>query len=321
MHRGRRLGVVLIAALVTSVAVGFAGVGLEVRAHGTPAAASSVAAPVSLPSPAASLPVAGPSGDLSPGPAPAVAPSALPAPTPAPTPYHGPMTRVVPVLMYHLIGDPPPGEPYPGLFVSVSDFTAQMQALKDGGWRPITAAELGADIAADRPVPGRSIVLTFDDGNVDNYTAAFPILEAFGFRATFYMVAAGGGRRMTPSELATMARAGMEIANHTLNHRSVSRLSRANLDVQVAGAELRIERELAALGVVTMVRTFAYPAGHVSATAMAYLASRGYTVAFTEGPGVVRIGSTDPLRAPRLRVSRFTTLRGFVDMLPVEPIP
>jgi peptidoglycan/xylan/chitin deacetylase (PgdA/CDA1 family) len=296
-----------------------------VRGHDTPAAASTVAVVVPTPTPADSPQVAGSAAVPAPSQAPAEAPSTMPVPMPATTSsaasYRGPLTRVVPVLMYHLIGDPPPGEPYPGLFVSVADFTAQMQALKDGGWRPITAAELGADIAANRPVPARTIVLTFDDGNVDNYTAAFPILQAFGFRATFYMIAAGGGNRMTASELATMARAGMEIANHTLNHRNVSRLSPAKLDLQVAGAELRLERELAALGVVTNVRTFAYPAGHVSPSAMAYLAARGYTIAFTEGPGLVRIGSTDPLRAPRLRVSRFTTLTSFLAMLPLEPAP
>jgi peptidoglycan/xylan/chitin deacetylase (PgdA/CDA1 family) len=222
--------------------------------------------------------------------------------------------------MYHLVGDPPASARYPDLYVSAADFTAQMLALSDGGWHTITAAELGADMAADRPVPERTIVLTFDDGNVDNFTTAFPILQRFGFRATFYMVADGGGSRMTVPELATMAQAGMEIANHTMDHRNVARLSTANLRLQVAGAELRIESELAGQGVVTGVRTFAYPSGHLSATAEAYLAGRGYTAAFTEGPGVVTIGSTNPLQAPRLRVSRFLTLADFLAQLPAERI-
>jgi peptidoglycan/xylan/chitin deacetylase (PgdA/CDA1 family) len=223
--------------------------------------------------------------------------------------------------MYHLIGDPPPGEPYPALYVSVASFTAQMRALHDGGWRTITAGELGAAMAADRPVPARSIVVTFDDGNSDGYTAAFPILQRFGFRATFFMIAAGGGQRLTPAEMATMTAAGMEIGNHTLQHKNVSRLAMSGLDQQVAGAELRIQDELAALGAEVQVRTFSYPSGHFSASAAAYLAGRGYTLAVTTVDGVVHIGSTDPLLSPRLRVSRSTTLAKFLAMLPAQPRP
>jgi peptidoglycan/xylan/chitin deacetylase (PgdA/CDA1 family) len=330
MRRTAGVGAVLIVALAAGTALGLLDGGRATVGANTPrATAAAMLAPTASPIVPLGVGGSGVGGSSVGGSTPSTAPSlppgdtpvSAPTPSPVPTPYHGPMTRLVPVLMYHLVGDPPPGEPYPGLFVSVADFTAQMQALKDGGWRTITAAELGADMAANRPVPARTIVLTFDDGNVDGYTTVFPILQAFGFRATFYMIAAGGGGRMTVPELASMARAGMEIANHTLDHRNVSRLSPAKLYLQIAVAELRIESELAAQGIVTTVRTFAYPAGHTSAPAVAYLAGRGYTAAFTERPGVVSIGLTDPLLAPRLRVSRFTTMPDFLAMLPVEPRP
>jgi peptidoglycan/xylan/chitin deacetylase (PgdA/CDA1 family) len=321
MRRSPILATVAIAALATGVGIGFATSGLATSGAEAPETTPVTAALVPTASPAASDGVAAPTTGTTPSFPPAEHPDSTPTSSPAPTPYDGPMTRVVPVLMYHLIGDPSPGTRYPGLYVNTVDFTAQLRALSGRGWRTITAADLGAAMAANRPVPARTIVLTFDDGNVDNYTTAFPILERFGFRATFYMVAAGGGSRMTVAELATMAQAGMEIGNHTMRHRNVSRLSQAKLDFQIAGAALRIEAELAAQGVVARLRTFVYPAGHASATAEAYLAGRHYTAAFTEGPGVVRIGYTDPLRAPRLRVSRFTTLRDFLAMLPVEPMP
>lgn len=329
MRASPRFGLALALVLVAGVASGLAVAAQGSAVNGASAVATRA---ITSPPPDSSDPVATPGPSSEPTPAlpsgqPAStgsqAPSSVPGPTPLPPSAtdRGPVTRTVPVLMYHLIGDPPVGEPYPALYVSVADFTAQMRGLHDAGWRTITAGELGAAMAADRPVPARSIVVTFDDGNADGYTTAFPILQRYGFRATFFMIAAGGGSRMTADELATMVAAGMEIGNHTLDHRNVSRLSIGGLDQQVAGAELRIEQELAALGVTVRVRTFCYPSGHDSPSAAAYLAGRGYTAAFTTVDGVVRIGQTNPLFAPRLRVSRFTTLSAFLAMLPIEPVP
>jgi peptidoglycan/xylan/chitin deacetylase (PgdA/CDA1 family) len=243
------------------------------------------------------------------------------AASPTPAPYHGPTTRIVPVLMYHRIADPPPGAPYPGLYVSPASFDAQMQALHDAGWRSITAGELGADMAADRPVPVRTFVATFDDGYADNYAVAFPILVRYGFRATFSVVARGGSTMMTSQELATMVAAGMEIGNHTLDHRNVSRLSGQMLDLEIEGGALRIETRLATQGVTVNPRTFVYPSGHVGPAALALLAQLGYTDAFTEVPGFAVIGQTPPLQIPRVRVSRFETLAAFLAGLPVEPHP
>ncbi len=226
------------------------------------------------------------------------------------------MTWTVPVLMYHRIGTPPPGEPYPALFVSVASFRAQMEALKAAGWRTITAHQLGAALAARKPVPAKSIVITFDDGNMDGYTNAFPILQQLGMVATFNVVASGGGGRITWADMATMAKAGMEIANHTLNHRNVSYRKGASLWTQIGVADQRIRARLAAQGVDASVTTFAYPVGKVGPAAVALLASLHYTIAFTEVNGWVRIGVTDPLRAPRIRVDPSISPAGLLALLP-----
>jgi peptidoglycan/xylan/chitin deacetylase (PgdA/CDA1 family) len=165
-------------------------------------------------------------------------------------------------------------------------------------------------------VPAKSIVITFDDGNMDGYTNAFPILQQLGMVATFNVVASGGGDRMTWSDMATMARAGMEIANHTLNHRNVSYRTGSSLWLQIGVADQRIRTNLAALGVFTGVTTFAYPVGKVGPAAVALLASLHYTLAFTEVEGWVRIGATDPLRAPRVRVGPSLSAAGLLALLP-----
>lgn len=274
-----------------------------------PSAAASAQAPSSSASPSSSPASFGPPAPIGP-----VACAAPAVPSAA-----GPTTRRVPVLMYHLVGDPAPGAPYPGLYVSPASFKAQMQALHDGGWHPITAGDLGAALAADRPVPAGSVVITFDDGYADNYTTALPILEQFGFRATFSVVARASAQMMTPDELAALARSGMEIGNHTLNHRNVSRLHGTKLDQQIVGAADRIVHELASRGVACDLRTFVYPSGHVGPDAVSLLGRLGYTAAFTEVPGTAVIGQSDPLRLPRIRVSRSLTLATFLSRLGSPP--
>ncbi len=53
-----------------------------------------------------------------------------------------PGDATVPILMYHVINDPPAGAPYPLLYVPAAEFDAQMQALKDAGWVGVTLDQL-----------------------------------------------------------------------------------------------------------------------------------------------------------------------------------
>src|SRR5271154_3155078 len=49
-----------------------------------------------------------------------------------------PGTEPVPIPMYHVIAAPPPGAPFPGLYVAPAEFAEQMQALKGAGWHAVT---------------------------------------------------------------------------------------------------------------------------------------------------------------------------------------
>lgn len=242
----------------------------------------------------------------------AIASSPVTAPPPA---IPGvPTTRTVPVLMYHDIGTPPPTARYPDLWVRTAAFDAQMQYLADHGWHTVTAAELGAAMVADRPVPSRSIVITFDDGRPNSFTNAFPILEKYGMRATFFVPAGLIGveqDRMSWDQLATLAEAGNEIANHTMTHASMIAVgtSTTRLTRQILDAGTRIQDELGARGVNVEVTTFCYPYGYVTNAAADFLSGLGvYSVAFTTAAGRVIIGRTSRMTAPRIRMHHGTTV-------------
>jgi peptidoglycan/xylan/chitin deacetylase (PgdA/CDA1 family) len=90
--------------------------------------------------------------------------------------------RTVPVLMYHHVS------PSPGLVtMAPENFRAQMRWLAEHGYATIGCDDLAGFIKG-RPLPAKSVLLTFDDGYLDNYVHAHPILAEFGLRAALFLV-------------------------------------------------------------------------------------------------------------------------------------
>jgi peptidoglycan/xylan/chitin deacetylase (PgdA/CDA1 family) len=71
------------------------------------------------------------------------------------------------------------------LAVSPACFEQHLHACKQFA-AVLTTEELTARLRA-RSLTGRSIVITFDDGYEDNFTAAKPLLESFQLPATFFV--------------------------------------------------------------------------------------------------------------------------------------
>jgi peptidoglycan/xylan/chitin deacetylase (PgdA/CDA1 family) len=93
------------------------------------------------------------------------------------------MTRAVPVLMYHHVC------PHPGLVtVSPQTFEAHMAQLARRGYHTLTADEFLAFLEGRQPLSGRQVLITFDDGYLDNYVHAFPVLRRYGLKATIFAI-------------------------------------------------------------------------------------------------------------------------------------
>lgn len=101
----------------------------------------------------------------------------------------------IPVLMYHHVS------PSPGLVtVSPATFHAQMAWLAKHNYRSIGTNDLAAFLAG-KPLPEKSFMITFDDGYLDNYLYAHPVLQAFGFKAVLFIITGwlGEGEPRRPS--------------------------------------------------------------------------------------------------------------------------
>ncbi len=181
--------------------------------------------------------------------------------------------------MYHYI-DPPPREDdrHAGLYVPPGEFRGQLALLTSMKIRSVTPEEY--DRGIEEPgVLNKTAWITFDDGRIDNYQKAFPLLAEAGHRATFFVVAGdslGGSRadRIGVSMMREMLDAGMSIGSHTLTHPRLARLDAETLRREVRDSKARLED---ALG--TEVASFCYPFGNWNAEVIQAVKDAGYRLA------------------------------------------
>lgn len=90
--------------------------------------------------------------------------------------------RAVPVLMYHHVS------PSPGLVtIAPENFRAQMAWLARNGWRTIGLDALARFIHGE-PLPAKSVVITFDDGYLDNWVHAHPVMAEHGLHGVIFLI-------------------------------------------------------------------------------------------------------------------------------------
>jgi peptidoglycan/xylan/chitin deacetylase (PgdA/CDA1 family) len=91
----------------------------------------------------------------------------------------------VPVLAYHGISDSG-DSPYT---VTPKQFVTQMLALKRAGYHTISAEQYARFPGGSaKDLPSRPILLTFDDGRLDSYRHADPVLDRLGMQATMFVI-------------------------------------------------------------------------------------------------------------------------------------
>ena len=152
---------------------------------------------------------------------------------------------------------------------------------------------------APERVPDRLVVLTFDDGVRSHYTTVAPLLERYGFGATFFVTEfpdppfTDTTLYMTWAQMSELGRRGFEVANDTWHHTHVDRMDAARF-----GDEMRyIEDKIRTLGLPAPV-SFAYPAYVTTPDAVRLLRERGYTFARTGGDRAYDPVHDDPMLVP-----------------------
>jgi peptidoglycan/xylan/chitin deacetylase (PgdA/CDA1 family) len=228
-------------------------------------------------------------------------PFVAPTPLPSITAAAGPaFTLHVPIFEYHRV-KPLAGETgyAVDLIVPPDIFTAQMDAMARAGWHTITMGRLGDDLRLGIEPPQKTFVITFDDGYEDGYTYALPILEHYGFVATYFVIGGriGHAEQLTVAEMRVLVAAGNEIGNHTMSHEDLRVNDAVQLKIEIFGASAVIAQ---AVGV--WPQSFSYPVGLTNATVSAAVAgSPGIETAVIQGGSLPETWA-NRLTLPRLRV-------------------
>lgn len=234
----------------------------------------------------------------------------------------------LPVLMYHHVS------PKPGLITcSPENFRAQMAWLAKTGWKTLSTAEFES-VLKTGDIPKKSVLVTFDDGYLDNWVYAHPVLQEFGQRATIFLITGWigdgpcrphAGQAAAPdvpthkqamaaaadgklddaflrwSEVEAMRIAGtFDFHSHTHSHtRWDRRLADQTTRDAALADDLNASRATLAARLGTASPHLCWPQGYFDAAYQRLAKEAGFTHLYTTEPGVVR-ADVELTRLPRL---------------------
>lgn len=145
------------------------------------------------------------------------------------------------VLMYHGIHNAPdaPGYYDPIYSISNESFCTQLDWLCVNGY---TSVPLVIAMDKQRCYPKKSVVITFDDGDISNYTKAFPELKKRGMVAEFYVTSDWIGNKysMDDGHLADVVHSGMIVQSHGASHRFLDSIPLDEIESEITTSCERI---------------------------------------------------------------------------------
>jgi peptidoglycan/xylan/chitin deacetylase (PgdA/CDA1 family) len=187
------------------------------------------------------------------------------------------------VLMYHAIMSssasiPNNRETGAKLYdVTVTNFKSQMELLKKHGYHAETL---------EKRTQGQKIIITFDDGEMNNFQEAFPILKELGWQAYFFIIVKRIGENgyLGWPELRKLAESGMIVGSHGLSHEVLTNL----LDSQME-EELRASKSTLEINLGMPIDTFSIPRGFCNDKVIQKAYELGYkTVFISERPASLK---------------------------------
>ncbi|MFQ5577578.1 MAG: polysaccharide deacetylase family protein, partial [Anaerolineae bacterium] len=191
---------------------------------------------------------------------------------------------------------------------------AQLAYLKQQGFTAISLSDLIYHLAGHKDLPPKPVIITFDDGYADNYANAFPLLQKYGFTATFALVTQpidfGDPRYMSWANVTEMHTAGMEFAAHSYRHYDLRDQTVDFLVYEILGSKEAIEARIG-----EPVRFFVYPSGQYDAQTIAVVASANFWGALTTHYGDEHT-YRHRFEIVRVRVRGADTLADFAAKLP-----
>jgi peptidoglycan/xylan/chitin deacetylase (PgdA/CDA1 family)/2-polyprenyl-3-methyl-5-hydroxy-6-metoxy-1,4-benzoquinol methylase len=223
-----------------------------------------------------------------------------------------------PVLMYHSVAEDGPAA-LARYRISPGALQEQLAWLRKHGFHSLAPEQLALSLANPQPLPGRPVMITFDDGFQDFADAAWPLLQAHDFDADVFVVTDRLGETaiwdaaiaepqplMSEATVARLAAEGVRFGSHLATHRAINGLTTRDLAEELL-------RSSAKIGALTGKAPFALAAPFsIGDRRLGGLAAdSGYGLAFAARSGCASLGD-HPLDAPRIEVRGDMALDQFV---------
>lgn len=213
----------------------------------------------------------------------------------------------VPTLMYHSITDDMSYIEYSINAVSPVDFEKQLKYISENGYQTIFFDDLENLGKYTKP-----IILTFDDGFVDFYKEAFPLLKKYNQKATLFVVVGyiSCDPYCTVEHLKEMEESGLvDVQVHTQSHKNLTTLDKENLEKEVVGSKEILEGYLN-----KNVTSLCYPYGAYNKTTT-NLVSKNYSYAITMDEGCYDVNLHTYQNIPRYTIPRGLSIDKFVNYI------
>lgn len=206
----------------------------------------------------------------------------------------------IPILLYHYIGE----NPNPNDFVrdklstSAYVFEKQLNYLAKNDYTPISLDIFYKSLSNPNILPKKPIILTFDDGYIDFYYNAYPILKKYNFKAVVFVPTALIGRPayLTWDMIKLMDKTGnITFASHGVWHKDLTALPKSKVSYELSKSKKELENQLG-----DNVSYLAYPYGAVNYQVVQAAKDAGYKLGFATTIGFFDKNS-QLFKIPRLR--------------------
>ncbi|MFC0226418.1 polysaccharide deacetylase family protein [Serratia aquatilis] len=238
----------------------------------------------------------------------------------------------IPVLTYHHLLKNEENKRFRNTSTTTSDvaFSNQMTYLKRAGYDTISMYQLEAYLNNQINLPGKAVVLTFDDGLKSVYRYAYPVLKNYGFRATAFIISSRIKRhpqKWDPDSLQFMSISELreiqdvfDIQSHThFLHRTGPNRKPILLSRSLHNIEFDFERSRRALEQFNPhVLYLSYPFGGYNQTAIQAAKDAGLHIAVTTVQGKVKPGD-NPYTLKRLYILRTDSIPTMAERIANKP--
>ena len=203
---------------------------------------------------------------------------------------------VPPVLVYTRIDERPDD---PKFNVSPDSFERQMEFLKAHRFQVLSLSDYLGILKEKKPIPKKSVVITFDGGTDDNFSRGYPVLRKMDFPATVFVATEKIGEPgyLDAEDLGIMVENRVEIGSRGRTDVFLAGLPAKAAEDEIAGSKADLEK-----AIERPVALFSYPGGGYTEETARLVEAAGY-----EGAVTTNRGGREPLdlyALRRIRISR-----------------